>query len=105
MVPPIRASGSNYPLASPPTVLSVATRRATTMPQVWRSCTKTRGCGCSPPAPPRGSSEQRWRSAAAKSWGPTSAGVPHLKRELDTFLTTWLRNLKAQGHRLVPERA
>ena len=29
--------------------------------------------------------------------------VPRLKRELNAFLGTWLRNLKAQGHRLVPE--
>lgn len=27
--------------------------------------------------------------------------VPRLKRELNSFLGTWLRNLKAQGHRLV----
>jgi len=27
--------------------------------------------------------------------------VPRLKRELNAFLATWLRNLKAQGHRLV----
>ena len=27
--------------------------------------------------------------------------VPRLKRELNAFLGTWLRNLKAQGHRLV----
>jgi hypothetical protein len=26
---------------------------------------------------------------------------PHLQRELNAFLGTWLRNLKAQGHRLV----
>ncbi|HSL82748.1 MAG TPA: DUF1249 domain-containing protein [Thermoanaerobaculia bacterium] len=31
--------------------------------------------------------------------------VPRLKRELNAFLGVWLRNLKAQGHRLVPERA
>jgi uncharacterized protein YqiB (DUF1249 family) len=31
--------------------------------------------------------------------------VPRLKRELNAFLGTWLRNLKAQGHRLVSERA
>ncbi|HSL85097.1 MAG TPA: DUF1249 domain-containing protein [Thermoanaerobaculia bacterium] len=30
--------------------------------------------------------------------------VPRLKRELNAFLGVWLRNLKAQGHRLVPER-
>ncbi|HSL84023.1 MAG TPA: DUF1249 domain-containing protein [Thermoanaerobaculia bacterium] len=30
--------------------------------------------------------------------------VPRLKRELNSFLGVWLRNLKAQGHRLVPER-
>jgi hypothetical protein len=30
--------------------------------------------------------------------------VPRLKRELNAFLGTWLRNLKVQGHRLVPER-
>jgi uncharacterized protein YqiB (DUF1249 family) len=30
--------------------------------------------------------------------------VPRLKRELNAFLGTWLRNLKQQGHRLVPER-
>ena len=29
--------------------------------------------------------------------------VPRLKRELNAFLGTWLRNLKAQGHRLVPD--
>jgi hypothetical protein len=29
--------------------------------------------------------------------------VPRLKRELNSFLGTWLRNLKAQGHRLVPD--
>ena len=26
--------------------------------------------------------------------------VPRLRRDLNEFLTTWLRNLKAQGHRL-----
>jgi len=31
--------------------------------------------------------------------------VPRLKRELNSFLGVWLRNLKAQGHRLVSERA
>lgn len=31
--------------------------------------------------------------------------VPRLKRELNAFLGVWLRNLKAQGHRLVSERA
>lgn len=30
--------------------------------------------------------------------------VPRLKRELNAFLGVWLRNLKAQGHGLVPER-
>ena len=29
--------------------------------------------------------------------------VPRLKRDLNDFLTTWLRNLKQQGHRLVAE--
>jgi hypothetical protein len=29
--------------------------------------------------------------------------VPRLRRELNEFLTTWLRNLEAQGHRLLPE--
>ena len=29
--------------------------------------------------------------------------VPRLKRELNAFLGVWLRNLKAQGHRLVSE--
>jgi hypothetical protein len=29
--------------------------------------------------------------------------VPHLKRELNDFLGTWLRNLEQQGHRLVSE--
>jgi uncharacterized protein YqiB (DUF1249 family) len=28
--------------------------------------------------------------------------VPRLKRELNAFLGTWLRNLKAQGHQLIP---
>jgi uncharacterized protein YqiB (DUF1249 family) len=28
---------------------------------------------------------------------------PRLQRELNAFLGTWLRNLKAQGHRLVPD--
>jgi len=28
--------------------------------------------------------------------------APRLKQELNAFLATWLRNLKAQGHRLVP---
>jgi hypothetical protein len=31
--------------------------------------------------------------------------VPRLKRELNSFLGVWLRNLTAQGHRLVSERA
>ena len=31
--------------------------------------------------------------------------VPRLKRELNSFLGTWLRNLKAQGHRLVRDTA
>jgi uncharacterized protein YqiB (DUF1249 family) len=31
--------------------------------------------------------------------------VPRLHRELNAFLGIWLRNLKAQGHRLVSERA
>jgi uncharacterized protein YqiB (DUF1249 family) len=31
--------------------------------------------------------------------------VPRLKRELNSFLVVWLRNLTAQGHRLVSERA
>jgi hypothetical protein len=30
--------------------------------------------------------------------------VPRLKRELNDFLATWLRNLKQQGHRLVAEQ-
>jgi hypothetical protein len=30
---------------------------------------------------------------------------PRLHRELNAFLGVWLRNLKAQGHRLVSERA
>lgn len=30
--------------------------------------------------------------------------APRLKRDLNAFLTTWLRNLKAQGHRLVESR-
>lgn len=30
--------------------------------------------------------------------------VPRLKRELNAFLGVWLRNLKAQGHRLISER-
>jgi len=30
--------------------------------------------------------------------------VPRLKRDLNSFLTTWLRNLKQQGHRLVAEQ-
>ncbi len=30
--------------------------------------------------------------------------VPRLKRELNAFLATWLQNLKAQGHRLIPRR-
>lgn len=30
--------------------------------------------------------------------------VPRLKRELNSFFGIWLRNLRAQGHRLVPER-
>ena len=29
--------------------------------------------------------------------------VPRLHRELNAFLGTWLRNLKAQGHRLIAE--
>ncbi len=29
--------------------------------------------------------------------------VPRLKHELNAFLGTWLRNLKAQGHRLLPD--
>jgi uncharacterized protein YqiB (DUF1249 family) len=29
--------------------------------------------------------------------------VPRLHRELNAFLGTWLRNLKAQGHRLLPD--
>ena len=29
--------------------------------------------------------------------------VPRLKRELNAFLGVWLRNLKAQGHRLVSD--
>jgi hypothetical protein len=29
--------------------------------------------------------------------------VPRLKRELNAFLGVWLRNLKAQGHRLIPD--
>jgi hypothetical protein len=31
--------------------------------------------------------------------------VPRLKREMNAFLGVWLRILKAQGHRLVSERA
>lgn len=31
--------------------------------------------------------------------------VPSLHKELNAFLGVWLRNLKAQGHRLVSERA
>ena len=31
--------------------------------------------------------------------------APRLHRELNDFLGVWLRNLKAQGHRLVSERA
>jgi uncharacterized protein YqiB (DUF1249 family) len=30
---------------------------------------------------------------------------PRFHRELNAFLGVWLRNLKAQGHRLVSERA
>ena len=30
---------------------------------------------------------------------------PRLKRDLNEFLTTWLRNLKSQGHRLLDEGA
>ena len=31
--------------------------------------------------------------------------APRVKRELDAFLGTWLRNLRQQGHRLVSESA
>jgi hypothetical protein len=33
------------------------------------------------------------------------AGLRALLRELNAFLDAWLRNLKAQGNRLVSERA
>lgn len=31
--------------------------------------------------------------------------VPYLKRELNRFLATWLKNLEQQGHRPVPSNA
>lgn len=41
---------------------------------------------------------QQFRQSTMRStWRPGNS-VPKLKRELNAFLATWLRNLIAQGH-------